>query len=265
MKRNSVFSSGPGIALIFAAASLVFLGSLCQEVLAQPSSGPFRSRIADLERENEQLKEQVAELEKKLASRNKIYDLDNDGRLSKREYEQPFKSAFMASLRAMDANRDRRISIRELQNRRISKERIAQFDRNRDGFVTEQEYVGVFADGFQELDRNRDGVFSFEDTGVVDKNRNRRIDREELRSAMDSFLNEREKGRTPRGYGYGPCSSPYLLCDPSCVRCIGFFIPRMDIFPWSGHGTDQCSGFDYGSVCDDPWSENFDPFNPCCD
>jgi len=264
MKGSQGFPKGLGLALISAVA-LIFLCGLCPGVQAQGVPGQFRSRIADLERENAQLKEQVAQLEKKIAGRDKIYDLDNDGRLSGREYEQPFKNAFMASLRAMDANRDRRLSIRELGQRRISKGRIAWFDRNRDGFVTEREYVGAFSDGFRELDQNRDGFFSFEDTGVVDSNRNRRVDREELQAAMNSLLKENGPGRQPRGYGYGPCGSPYLLCDPSCVRCIGFFIPRMDIFPWSGHATDQCTGFDYGSVCNDPWSEKFDPFNPCCD
>ena len=173
---------------------------------------------------------------------------------------------FHKQRKIVDANGDGRISEKELVAVGVDTKFFEGYDQNGDGLVLESEFVMSFESQFNAADRNDDGRISIDDAGLVDKDGNGKIDTEEYREVVDDFFKEVMSESTPRGYGYGPCSSQYMICDASCTRCIAFFIPRPAGFSWGGawpHGPHPCDDFN-SLCCDDPWSGCFDPMNPCC-
>jgi len=190
-------------------------------------------------------------------------DANRDLIITKTEFDSWLRRKFTLSLSELDSNGDRMISKMEFIKAKKTANRFDLFDKDNNGAVSESEFVDFFASRFQAADRSGNGQIDFQDTGIEDSNKNGMIDQKEYIDAVQAFVEELKSAVAPKGYGYAPCSSQYVICDASCVRCIALFIPAGPSGSWGsaspGPGVDPCAGVN----TDDPWGPDFDPMHPC--
>lgn len=194
-------------------------------------------------------------------------DANNDGEITRTEYNSWFREIFNIELKGLDSNGDRNISKKELTATGKNISFFGAYDKDNNGLVTESEFIRFFDDRFNAADRNSDAKISMEDTGLIDKNNNGNIEINEYREAVNKFFAELTSEKVVKGYGYGQ-SGNNMLCDPSGTRCIAFFIAGPSHVQWGG-GTSEYEDPCRDINCDNPWpkpDENeFDPMHPCCD
>jgi Ca2+-binding EF-hand superfamily protein len=217
----------------------------------------FEDRIATIESKMDDLSSRCIE-------RRTIIDVNNDGMISRTEFDSRLREVFTLERKVLDANGDGKISRQEFIVAKRSTKFFSIYDNDQNGLISETEFILSFDNRFDIADRNNDGVISMKDAGLEDTNNNGEIEILEYREAADQFFAELVSQSTVRGYGYGPCSSRYVLCDASCTRCIALFIRAPLGGSWGGtwpeSGPDPCEGVN----CGDPWGEDYDPLNPCC-
>ncbi len=216
------------------------------------------------------LEDNISRLEKRLndisadcRNRRIPVDINRDGIITRDEYEARLRNIFSVQIKWLDYDRDNRISEKELVSEKKSTNLFRLYDKNKDGFITFDEFVGYFDKRFNVSDRNNDGVISMQDVGLVDKNSDGIIDINEYRDTVYEFFNELNKSDAIRGYGYSCSHSRFVICDPSCVRCIALFVPwygGSGGYVTPGSHEDRCA-----NVCCDPWDEKCDPYDSCCD
>lgn len=221
---------------------------------------------------NSNLEGKIATIEKKIDSissrcigEGSSFDVNNDGQITRTEYNSKLREIFNTERKYLDSNGDGNISEKEVIVEDGNTKLFGGYDKNNNGSISESEFILFFDKRFNTADRNSDGKISTKDVGLVDKDSNGKIDIEEYRETVDNFFKEVASEKVVRGYGYSPCSTEYIKCDPSCTRCIVLFIPRPSGFSWGGgwsHGTDPDPCKDVNC---DPWGGGFDPMHPCCD
>lgn len=82
-------------------------------------------------------------------------DRDGSGGVSKAEYEQFMRDSYQK----MDANADKRLTKNETANV-LTSEQFDSIDVNKDGVVTEEEFMAQVSRDFDRYDYDKDGVLT---------------------------------------------------------------------------------------------------------